>query len=1094
MPSRIVIGQLVEYPGSPGIGRVGEITGAGVRVDFFESIAEPIAHSEVVPVKELQRATLERETRVYRRNPDTGDWLAGRVMAIVDGTHYVTFPNSNYDFPVVEEELRVRWNRPISNPLGALTAGGNESAYYYNARLPFLHNLVSQRAASASIPALLSSVAELFPHQIRTALTVLSDPVQRYLLADEVGLGKTIQAGFIIRQTLIDNPRARICLIVPDVLRRQWVTELRDKFFIDDFPDSKVRCSAHETPENWIDYHGYDLVVVDEVHRLVQVTEPDTSPYSELATLAHSSPRLLLLSATPVMSHHLTQLALLHLLDHHLYSWADREGFQQKYRLRSELANSVFMLDSDFTYALPSAIEEIRGLLPPSDHRFNALSQTVLDLLDENDELKPGVDRLELQARTEALRAHISEAYRLHRRVIRHRRHTVLRDDPDSNFMPYEVRGRAVPEVLTLDNSVSYTAPELIERWRSQVWDYLVDEGLEAQKKDYAMVFAVLAGRGFGYDRDLEDALAWRINHDETAAVRAGLTLDERSLLSKPQILDVEHDVLKHIPDGSGDQSQDQLAKLISGMLPALKQSKRAVIFCGPGRLAGHLVERFKKKFPKVDVLEHSQQAGPEASATAVRNWSASRPTRSVLIVDESAEDGLNLQTADTVIHVRLPWSPNRLEQRVGRVDRYRDQNVPATPSRMYRLGSTDSDDSYLDAWSNLLREGYQIFSDSVSTLQDAITEGLPDAWSSALESGPEGLRGYASTVYKQLAEARQEIDKMDMLEAIYDATTESADITQALIELEANWAETKKRILEYTSDAGGIKLRHATRMINSFDQTIFDVRESSPIIDPRLWFEAKHRFASQLAVAQGTFNRSQALRAPGVRLFRQGNPLVDTLAKAVYFDDRGQASAFRRVDTSHTDDPIAYFGFDFLAEADLTNALRLVESHPDAQTALRRQADRLLAPFTLKVWVEAGSGSPITSPQALKWLNRPYSSRVDENYNRAKIPHLLDFFSGWGGYNNAATHAEQSARAYLAETTELLTRCAEAQAKARQRVAITQAQAQARQAAGHLVGDTESLITNTAVTEALVAGLSQPIVKVVAVTCIVRSGREGTR
>ncbi|MEV4364414.1 protein DpdE [Nonomuraea sp. NPDC049625] len=1088
----MAVGRLVEYPGSPGVGRVGEITGAQARIDFFESVAEPVAHSEVVPVKNLQRAILERETRVYRRNPDTGDWLAGRVMAVVDGRHYVTFPNVDYDFPVAEEELRVRWNRPISSPVSALTAGGNESAYYYNARLPFLHNLVSQRAASASTPALLSSAAEIFPHQISTALTVLSDPVQRYLLADEVGLGKTVQAGFIIRQTLIDNPRARICLIVPDVLRRQWIGELRDKFFIDDFPGAKVKCSAHETPENWSAYHGYDLVVVDEVHRLVQVTDPDKSPYRELADLAHSSLRLLLLSATPVMSHYLTQLAMLHLLDQHLYSWEDREGFQRKYQLRSQLANSVFMLDSDFTYALPSAVDEIRSLIPESDHRFNELSCMVLDLLDENDELRAGVDQIELKARTEALRAHIGEAYRLHRRVIRHRRHTVLREDPNSIFMPYEVRGRVVPEVLSLGDSVSYSAAELIEQWRSQVWDHLLDHGLEDRKHDYAMVLAVLAARGFGFDRDLESALAWRINKDEAAALRAGLAVEERALLSKPQVLDVELELLQHIAQDSDDRSQAQLASLTSAMRPALETSRRAVVFCGPGPLAGQLVERFKQEFLHAKLFEHSQQSGPEASATAVRNWAATTTTKSVLVVDESAEDGLNLQVADAVIHVRLPWSPNRFEQRIGRVDRYRDQNTPLTPARMYRLGALDSESSFLDAWSDLFAKGYHIFDESVSTLQDAIAEGLTAVWTAALERGPEGLRASAPVVKKQLAEARQEIDKMDMLEAIHDVTAESSTIAEALIELEANWAEVKKSMLDYTADAGGIRLRHTTRTINLCEQTIFSIRDSRPLIDPRLWLDAKYRLGGHPEFSQGTFHRSHALRASRVRLFRQGNPLVDTLARAVYFDDRGQASAFRRIDQAYTSDPIAYFGFDLLAESDLTDALRLVASHSDAELALRRQADRLLPPFTLKVWVEAGSGTPITNPQSLRWLNRPYDNRRDRNYNRTNISQLLDAFGGWDGYARAATHAERSARELLAETTDLVARCEEAQVQARQRIAITRAQAQARQAAGHLVGDAESLITDTAVTEALVAGLTRPVVKVIAVTCLVRSGPGG--
>ena len=137
---------------------------------------------------------------------------------------------------------------------------------------------------------------------MRAALTVLSDPVQRYLLADEVGLGKTIEAGFVIRQTLLDHPDARIVVLAPDALRPQWAQELREKFFIDDFPDAQVKCVGHEEPERWADYHGCELVVVDEAHRVAETDDPDKPTYRSLCTLAHSVPRLLLLSATPVMS------------------------------------------------------------------------------------------------------------------------------------------------------------------------------------------------------------------------------------------------------------------------------------------------------------------------------------------------------------------------------------------------------------------------------------------------------------------------------------------------------------------------------------------------------------------------------------------------------------------------------------------------------------------------------------------------------------------------------------------------------------------------------------------------------------------------
>jgi ATP-dependent helicase HepA len=203
--------------------------------------------------------------------------------------YYVRFPNHpNVHPPVRTTELHVRWDKPVKSPVATLGAGGNESGYFHDARLPMLHGLIAQRGASGSIPALLSSAAEIYPHQIQAALTVLSDPVQRYLLADEVGLGKTVQAGYIFRQTLIDNPRARVVVLAPAPLVRQWRSEMLEKFFIDDFPEARITFTAHDTPDKWATYRDADLLIVDEAHLLVQtITEPTQSPYRELCGVGH---------------------------------------------------------------------------------------------------------------------------------------------------------------------------------------------------------------------------------------------------------------------------------------------------------------------------------------------------------------------------------------------------------------------------------------------------------------------------------------------------------------------------------------------------------------------------------------------------------------------------------------------------------------------------------------------------------------------------------------------------------------------------------------------------------------------------------------
>ena len=211
------IGSLVEHELVPGIGRVGKLDRNEVRVDCFESVVEPVAKSWLVNAAECRRVVLQRETRVYRLNPDTGTWEAGRIKNGGPSEYGVHFPNSRDDVLVPESQLYVRWDLPVRDPTAVLVGGANETGYYSNTRVPMLRSLIAQRAACASAQSLLSSGVEIFPHQIRAAMTVMSDPVQRYLLADEVGMGKTIEAGLVIRQVLLDEPMSRIVIVAPDI-------------------------------------------------------------------------------------------------------------------------------------------------------------------------------------------------------------------------------------------------------------------------------------------------------------------------------------------------------------------------------------------------------------------------------------------------------------------------------------------------------------------------------------------------------------------------------------------------------------------------------------------------------------------------------------------------------------------------------------------------------------------------------------------------------------------------------------------------------------------------------------------------------------
>ena len=161
---------------------------------------------------------------------------------------------------------------------------------------------LTKRYASDHIQKLIASLADaqvdLNPHQIDAALFAFRSPFSKgVLLADEVGLGKTIEAGIILSQKWAEGKR-KVLIIVPSSLRKQWTQELAEKFFLPskilessifnkaikqgivnpfDCKDEIVICSYHfaRNKEDCISLINWDLVVIDEAHHLRNVYRTD---------------------------------------------------------------------------------------------------------------------------------------------------------------------------------------------------------------------------------------------------------------------------------------------------------------------------------------------------------------------------------------------------------------------------------------------------------------------------------------------------------------------------------------------------------------------------------------------------------------------------------------------------------------------------------------------------------------------------------------------------------------------------------------------------------------------------------------------------
>jgi ATP-dependent helicase HepA len=444
-----------------GIGKLLEFDAELATVEYFESPASTERVKRVVPLRSLVAVRLEPEVRVYFEDHESLTWQVGRVLDYQesDRQYLVRFPNDARRL-IDESQLVTRWLRPIDDPTDHLALQLNETPFWHQGRSGFIHSVYCQRRACGGMPGLLSSSIDLVEHQIAVVRRVLQDPFQRYLLADEVGLGKTIEAGTLIRQYVLDEYDShRVIVIVPSSLIQQWKAELTERFHLEEQLGQSVHVIGNRDHEAIVRL-GADanMIVVDEAHHVAAWAlseNPESACLFRAVAKITESPerRVLLLSATPVLHNESAFLAMLHLIDPIVHSLDDLEAFRQRIRHRQEVAESLVSLTEDESnFFLTQTLADLSGFFP-DDARFHELRQCLSALL-EQDISEDDPERCQL---IKALRAHISETWRLHRRLLRNRR-----TESTECLLP----GRGGSEKCVWESPATETLGELVNEWR----------------------------------------------------------------------------------------------------------------------------------------------------------------------------------------------------------------------------------------------------------------------------------------------------------------------------------------------------------------------------------------------------------------------------------------------------------------------------------------------------------------------------------------------------------------------------------------------------------------------------------------------------
>ncbi|MFD2176440.1 RNA polymerase-associated protein RapA [Veronia pacifica] len=278
-------------------------------------------------------------------------------------------------------EIMLNHHLRFSKPQDKLFAGQIDRMDRFALRYRALKNQYEQ--LRSPLRGLCGMRAGLIPHQLFVAHEVGRRHAPRVLLADEVGLGKTIEAGMIIHQQVLSGRAERVLIVVPETLQHQWLVEMLRRFNLHFSIFDEERCvEAFADAENPFDTAqlvlcsldflrksrkrfeqaaegSWDLLVVDEAHHLEWNQEKPSREYQVIEAIAENTPGVLLLTATPEQLGHESHFARLRLLDPDRFY--DYEAFVEEERQYAPVADAVSQLfaDSPLTNDAKNSITEL---------------------------------------------------------------------------------------------------------------------------------------------------------------------------------------------------------------------------------------------------------------------------------------------------------------------------------------------------------------------------------------------------------------------------------------------------------------------------------------------------------------------------------------------------------------------------------------------------------------------------------------------------------------------------------------------------------------------------------------------------------------
>lgn len=509
---------------------------------------------------------------------------------------------------------------------------------------------------------------DLNPHQVEAALFAFRSPLSSgAILADEVGLGKTIEAGLVISQKWAERKR-KILIITPANLRKQWSQELLDKFFhqsiileqkslkeelrkgnFNPFTQNVIVICSYQFVQkqaHYVNAISWDLVVIDEAHRLRNVYKSTNKIANAIKSAVNERPKLLL-TATPLQNSLLELYGLVSIIDE--YTFGDLESFRSKYlRVRNEE-----MFGELKQRLSPICIRTLRKQVKEYV-KYTKRIPITQEFFPSADEQKL-YDIVSGYLQEENLYALPPSQRKLMTLILRR----LLASSTYAISGTLEALYKKLEEII---NSSSQEAlfPDTLIREDYEGYDELKDEweDEDSEEKKYYSPEDIRAIEMESKKLKEFHALAKSIQKNSKGeelltALKRGLSEAVKSGAPRKAIIFTE---------------STRTQKYLFALLEQTEFKGKIVLFNGTNTdpLSKSIYEQWLLKNSGTDRISGSKSADIRSSLTEYF-----RDYAEIMIATEAAAEGVNLQFCSLVVNYDLPWNPQRIEQRIGRCHRY---------------------------------------------------------------------------------------------------------------------------------------------------------------------------------------------------------------------------------------------------------------------------------------------------------------------------------------------------------------------------------------------------------------------------------------